>query len=236
MLIESNFQSDSNDREILPAEFSSQPYICMLTDLIKYNGIFPWHWHSALEIDYIVEGDIEFQTPEYTMLLKKGDAVFINSEILHTYHARSRSACKLHAILFDAHFISGMYHSLLEEKYISPILKNQQLEAFHIHPGTPHSAALIESIQRVVALSVSEPFGYEFAVRSALSSFWCGLLEDTEVMRFFLFRLFWQGISPCHGKDTVRIPQGKQIKHLCIETCSCCAITRYSSSTSSPER
>lgn len=183
MLIESNFQSDSNDREILPAEFSSQPYICMLTDLIKYNGIFPWHWHSALEIDYIVEGDIEFQTPEYTTLLKKGDAVFINSEILHTYHARSRSACKLHAILFDAHFISGMYHSLLEEKYISPILKNQQLEAFHIHPGTPHSAAMIESIQRVVALSVSEPFGYEFAVRSALSSFWCGLLEDTEEMR-----------------------------------------------------
>lgn len=183
MLIESNFQSDSNDREILPAEFSSHPYICMLTDLIKYNGIFPWHWHSALEIDYIVEGDIEFQTPEYQALLKKGDAVFINSEILHTYHARSSSACKLHAILFDAHFISGMYHSLLEDKYVYPILKNQQLEAFHIHPGTPHSAAMIENIQKIVALSVSEPFGYEFAVRSALSSFWCDLLEDTEEMR-----------------------------------------------------
>lgn len=68
MLIESDFQSDSNDREILPAEFSHLPYICMLTDLIKYNGIFPWHWHSALETDYIMEGDIEFRTPEHTML------------------------------------------------------------------------------------------------------------------------------------------------------------------------
>lgn len=103
MLIESDFQSDSNDREILPAEFSHLPYICMLTDLIKYNGIFPWHWHSALEIDYIMEGDIEFRTPEHTMLLKKGDAVFVNSEILHTYHARGSTACKLYAILFDAH-------------------------------------------------------------------------------------------------------------------------------------
>lgn len=134
MLIESDFQSDSNDREILPVEFSHLPYICMLTDLIKYNGIFPWHWHSALEIDYIIEGDIEFRTPEHTMLLKKGDAVFVNSEILHTYHARG-------------------------------------------------STAMIENIQQSIALSVSEPFGYEFAVRFELSRFWCDLFEVTEEMR-----------------------------------------------------
>lgn len=42
---------------------------------------------------------------------------------------------------------------------------------------------MIENIQQSIALSVSEPFGYEFAVRFELSRFWCDLFEVTEEMR-----------------------------------------------------
>ena len=39
------------------------------------------------------------------------------------------------------HFLSGLYNSLLEQKYFLPILKCKDLQIVKIHPDTPQETA-----------------------------------------------------------------------------------------------
>lgn len=184
MLIETNFRSDKNNREILPMDQSGMPYLCMHTKLNKYmNKDFPWHWHSSFEIDYIKEGSLEFHTTDEIIHMKKGDAVFINSGIMHSYHAVSTENCSLYAHLFDMQFLSGMHNSILEQKYLFPILKSNNLPVLLIQPDNYQNVLMIEKILKLVMLSKEEPYGYEFEIRAELCRLWCLLLENTKEIR-----------------------------------------------------
>lgn len=184
MLIETNFRADNNNKEILPMDQSSFPYVCMHTELENYHDrSFPWHWHSAFEIDYIAEGEIEFRTADSLFHLQKGDVVFINSGIMHAYRGKEGEACEIYAHLFDMHFLSGMYNSIFEQKYVFPIMKSTELQAFLIRPNSYQRIQMVEAILKMTELSKQEPFGYEFEIRARLCRFWCMFLQETEELR-----------------------------------------------------
>lgn len=184
MLIETNFRSDKNNREILPITQPGIPYLCMYTELNKYvSKNFPWHWHSFFEIDYIAEGTLEFHTPDEIIHMKKGDAIFINSGIMHSYYASSDENCTLYAQLFDMQFLSGMHNSILDQKYLFPILKSNNLQVLFIQPDNYQNILMIEKILKMIMLSKEEPYGYEFEIRAELCKFWCLLLEETKEIR-----------------------------------------------------
>ena len=55
-------------------------------DLDKYpDRRVPWHWDSSCEIVTVETGDVELKTPDTTVLLHRGDAVFVNKGILHFF-------------------------------------------------------------------------------------------------------------------------------------------------------
>lgn len=184
MLIVSNFQSESNQKEILPFKQEALPYACMYRNMSKYgDGNFPWHWHAAFEIDYIANGELEFRTADTNFTLKKGDAVFINSGVMHAYRAKTESECEIYAHLFDAHFLSGMHHNAIEEKYVLPVMNSQELQIFPIRPDSYENVCMMEKILEMIRLSHEEPFGYELEIRAQLGRFWCLFLKATEEIR-----------------------------------------------------
>ena len=67
MLVNSDFRSGKDGREILPMERTALPYVCMYRDM---NGSVgrecPGHWHTEFEIDYVTEGKLEYSTPDRT--------------------------------------------------------------------------------------------------------------------------------------------------------------------------
>lgn len=185
MLSISKFRLDDNHREILDTDSNPFPYICNYAESNPcLDQCFSWHWHPAFEIDYVEEGEFEFKTTEQTITLKKGEAVFINSNVMHDIRPTGKAKdCKLYAHIFDMHFLSGMYNSIFEQTYIVPILKNKQLQAFSICPDHYTAIKMMGNILRMIELAVSEPFGYEFEIRTELGRFWCLLLEDTKPLR-----------------------------------------------------
>ena len=184
MVVKTNFQADSNNKEILPNQFMEFPYICMLTELDNYRDkCFPWHWHSAFEIDYVAEGEMEFRTSDNVTCLKKGDAAFINSGIMHAYRAMEGKPCKVYAQLFDMHFLSGVHNSIFEQKYLLPVMKSNELQTYLIHPDGYGNIQIVHRILKMIELTKEEPFGYEFEIRSELCRLWCMLLKETEVVR-----------------------------------------------------
>lgn len=185
MIFHSDFQSTQENKEIFPVDSVEFPYLCNFAELDHYiDRCIPWHWHPFFELDYIEEGEIEFKTADKVYFLKKGDLVFINSGIMHSVNAKDKmSGCKLYAHLFDMHFLTGMYHSLFEQKYFLPVLQNKDFQVYTISPDSYRRIQLIEKFLKTVELNKQECFGYEFEIRSELSRFWCLLLEETADLR-----------------------------------------------------
>ncbi len=183
MLYKTDFQIDAGGREILPINSQEFPYGCIHAELDSAVGR-SWHWHSTFEITYVADGELELCTAAGSVCLKKGDAVFINSNVLHDARSsKKHGSCCIFAHMFDMHFLSGIYHSIFEQKYFLPIIKCRDLQIFVIHPDSLRKIRMIEHLLNAVELNKKESFGYEFKIHAELSAFWCLLMEETEDLR-----------------------------------------------------
>lgn len=174
----SNLELKSNKEEILPGYTEEFPYVCVIRNMDECIGRkVAWHWHLALEIDYLEEGELEYRTPEDSIVLHKGEAVFFNSNVLHTVTAKSRNS-RLYAHLFDKNLIAGMFGSIYERKYIAPVLENIRPGMHVIRPDDGKRIHMVEIMFRLTDVYEKKEEGYEFAVRSLLSELWLSLYKD----------------------------------------------------------
>ncbi len=173
----------SRNREIFPESFSELSHICVYTDVNRYpKGTMPWHWHDAFQIDYVYEGSMEFCTSEEKVVLGQGDVLFVNPGVLHTTRSLDRQGCIYCSHIFTKEFLSGIYNSILDSKYILPIREsNMQIYAFS--PDSPRRIQMASAVTQALKLCRDEPFGYEFDLRSELCSFWKDLFLETESLR-----------------------------------------------------
>ena len=214
MLLKSRISTGKEQQEILPMDMVSFPYVCSTTrlDCCPDNPV-PWHWHNVFEIDYVAKGELSWQTPDNTYLVSAGEVNFLNSGILHTCSAIGSTPCEYYTLLFDMHFLSGMYNSVYEEKYFLPLIHNNSLPFWHFKPDSLRHLKMTELILRAVELSRKEPYGYEFKIRSLLSDFWLMLLEDTKDIK--------PTAAPMNSADTERMKLMTQfIKEHCSEKLS----------------
>lgn len=184
MLIKTNFQSDSSRNEILPVYKTGMPYVCLYADSSDLlNGKFPWHQHTAFEIGYLESGTLNFHTVDETIFVQKGDALFINSNVLHSYDTTVPKDFHNITHIFYPQFLTGSFNDTIEQKYVRPIMRNTALQAFLIRPDDPPGISMISNILRMTQLMRDEPFGFEFSVRAELGSFWCTLFDVTKNVR-----------------------------------------------------
>ena len=184
MLLHTNINTDEEQKEILPIAKESFPYLCSTTRLdCNPEKSIPWHWHNMFEINYVVRGELSLQTPDATHIVTAGEIDFINNGVLHSCTAIGSTPCEYNTIQFDMHFLSGMYNSIYEEKYILPVMRSSALPFWHVKPDSMLHLKMVETVLRTVELSREEPFGYEFDLRSRLSDFWKMLMQDTEAVR-----------------------------------------------------
>lgn len=47
------------------------------------HGQIAWHWHEEIQFDYVIRGRILFQVGSREFVLKEGEGIYINSQLLH---------------------------------------------------------------------------------------------------------------------------------------------------------
>ena len=198
MLIESIFRSDQERREIFPVDMSGFPCHCRRNKLDWYpDKAIPWHWHNAFEITYVVEGALAYRTPEQTVTVRRGEALFTNSGVLHACTTEGAESCVYYTHFFDMSFLSGMYNSVFEEKYFLPVVRNTAFQLWLVKPDTLAHIRMLESVLRCVELHRTEPPEYEFDLRTELCGFWREMLADSAEVR--------ANTPPRSNADTERI-------------------------------
>lgn len=181
MIYSDSFRLNEKKQEVFSYLSKDYPYVCEDVTLDRVLGR-SWHWHNALEIDYVYAGTMCIKIPGKSEEVHAGDVIFLNSRILHDARAREQS-CSLYANLFEASFLGGSPASRIEEKFLSPLLTHPGLDIWVFRGNRPEDLPLIERVLALIAANQREDFDMELKVRSLLGEIWCLLLAATEEFR-----------------------------------------------------
>lgn len=91
------------------------------------DAIFYLHWHQEFEFLVLTKGQIIFTIEDREYELHVGDAVFINSNLLHSARTVDGGACSFFAVDFSYEALEDDLHSPFAKKYILPVLHGKYI-------------------------------------------------------------------------------------------------------------
>lgn len=136
------------------------------------NNQLPWHWHEEIEIMIVACGTLKLDAPDHAILLKQGEAAFINSNVLHSAASTDNSVCEVKSFVFDPKLVFGFLESAIEQKYVRPLINCPRLCVIHFQNIIQWHREVIECIEMAYDYYQNEPFGHELIVRDCLSRLW----------------------------------------------------------------
>lgn len=146
------------------------------------TGEIPWHWHEEFELIYLMKGELQAGTDSSRFLLKEGDALLINSNVLHSGQAKAPGACSYCSFVFHESLISGQAESVLSQKYVRPFLTCRCIPGIHFQSCIPWQKEAADCVRSAYLAYKKEETGYEFLVRNLLSHLWYLMVTHLEPM------------------------------------------------------
>ncbi len=168
-------------QELFELQHPDIPYFIFSDSLDFYlNRNIPWHWHAMLEFTYVAAGSVEYFWPDGSQVFHTGQALFVNSNVLHQLHALDgQSGCIVRGIQFNHHFLSGGYHSTLEQKYFSPVLQCDAMPVYALPLDRIEGIHMVDALLRILECGENQASGVEFQVQQHLATLWMLLYEQT---------------------------------------------------------
>ncbi len=142
------------------------------------GGYVPWHWHPDVEFAWVLQGAMHVNTNNHSFLVRAGQGAFINSNMLHNMEPVPGPDVIYLCQLFDVQLLYGSHKSIFEQKYITPIIECKELEAMQLDLSEPNQRQILSLLQHSYDAADRSDYGYEFVVRSDLSSVWCLLCQE----------------------------------------------------------
>ena len=149
-------------------EFQVSAYRCDVHNL--ENSIFPLHWHDELQFARAISSPLLIDINGQNIVLEPGEAVFINSRVLHSISALNSNSCFCEEIIFNTSVICEEHSSPIYKKYIKPLIKCRELSHTIMTDRDEWGRKALRLFDETFkALSV-QPFGFEIEVRSGLGA------------------------------------------------------------------
>ena len=140
--------------------------------------MIPPHWHHELEFFSLVSGKVRFFIEDASFDLEDGEGCFVNSDVLHSIKPAINEPCRFQSFVFSPEFITGSPESVFDTRYVQPIIKSH-IKHLVFCKGTGDDS-FFSDFASAMAACRNESNGYEFVVRSALSSIIMHILRRLE--------------------------------------------------------
>jgi AraC-like DNA-binding protein len=159
---------------------SSDFPIAVYTD--KFNlfqdGYIRWHWHKELQFSYSLYDKVVIFIEDEKVILAPGEGIMVNSNVLHQIKPYNNSKCMMFSIDLDPILIGGAEQSIVEKKYVTPIIENRNLKFISLKPNVGWQENILYYLKEVFTLSNEKPYGYELEMRNYLSILWLNLIRE----------------------------------------------------------
>ncbi|MDD4239468.1 MAG: AraC family transcriptional regulator [Desulfotomaculaceae bacterium] len=142
------------------------------------TGTLNWHWHPELEFSVALTGNVRFYVNDSSVLLQKGEGVFVNSNSLHM--AEPADNCKdaiILAIVFAPEFIMNTASTIYRD-YVAPIIENKALPGVKFSRGTTWQERILDKLNELYSLEYNPCFGYELQYHNLICTAWFELVTN----------------------------------------------------------
>ncbi len=160
--------TDVTQRELVEHGTVSFPIGCYADNL--YTDMVPWHWHEEFEYAIAIPGSSTFLVENVPVVLRPGDAIFINAQVLHAVEAASAPGAGLHSAVFHPRLISGNRDSVFWEELVQPFLRDSALRYLVLVPEIPWQQQVLTHFHSAWDAVAQECEDYENLVRYHLSA------------------------------------------------------------------
>ncbi len=165
------------------------PLEVFFDDLCKYDiGFIRWHWHKEVQFAIVKKGTVEFFFLDKSLKLSEGDGIFINSNSLHQIKPVIPGSIVIN-IAFNYTLIGGHNLSIIDRKYISPIVNSNSLDFLLLDNNVKWNKDIIMKLFEICDLYEKGNFGYELSIKNLLCSLWlilaCSLIPNLNLASKF---------------------------------------------------
>ncbi|OZB92763.1 AraC family transcriptional regulator [Paenibacillus sp. XY044] len=159
-----------------------------------YNRSASCHWHHDLEFILILEGSMNYFVDGDNYTLQKGEAIFVNSNRLHYGYSNRDDDCSFLVLLLSPKLIVRNSH--IENKYIRPLLYDQQSNAVVLNEKTAWHEEALRLIRKLYETCHEQKEGYELLALSQFELLFLLLHQNTVAKH---------GIRKEHSKDMAAV-------------------------------
>lgn len=154
------------------------PVSAYFLDLRKsYMNWIRWHWHEEMEILLIQEGTAEIFTDDTSYVIRPGQGVIINQNVMHCIHSLDQQNCTFYTIVFQPDFLFGHKNNYTQTQYMLPVLNYQFFKLFLLDDKNPWHKRMLASLSDAISVNMTQTFGYELAAKGHLCLFWSELIS-----------------------------------------------------------
>lgn len=181
--------TDQNLQEMRQHGTKDFPLGIYLDDFAEFEqGMIPWHWHEELQFDLVAEGKIRFQIGSKSFVLTEGQAIFINTGVLHRIFPAEGTEGKIYAYVLRDSLLESDVLSAVYGKCLSPVLKGQtDCVVFEGREDAERRA--VAYLKQIRDTFTQKENGYQIEVKGLLCCLWSCLLKKE------------QWILPVSGKE-----------------------------------
>lgn len=170
--------TDNDLQEINTPNNLEFPVMIQSTTLSKmYLKTIPWHWHPEIEMIYVQEGKVNAMIDEESFILTPGQGIFINQNVLHSFHHVEGYEAVFFSLTFHPAMIFGYGKAALSVKYLSPILENPSMPCLILSNNDPYTAPLIQYTKNIYKHYTASEYGYELVCKANICHLWNDLLK-----------------------------------------------------------
>ena len=146
---------------------------------ILNETIFNCHWHDEFELLMVIDGEALFQIDNDYYEVGKGQAIFIQSDTIHSGTKINDRHCAFHAVVFSPEFLCSITQDAVQSYFIEPLIEKKIVPPIFIKGESEWEKEVIKSIDRVVELYLQKPYAYELSIKGYLYLIISKLISNT---------------------------------------------------------
>lgn len=130
------------------------------------------HWHIEFEFLIIISGGALFTIEDETFELHENEAVFINSNQLHSARALNELPCEFCAVVFHSSLLFGDTHNVSFHHYVKPILTRALAYPKHLTTDNDPGRSMLMLLKDIIPVCHKDIYEYDLYVRGKLLELW----------------------------------------------------------------
>ena len=154
------------------------PISFIYDEIEKYDqGYIDWHWHPEMEFNVATDNPIEVFVGDRSVVLKKNEGIWINSDRLHMIKCgEGVSSSLVETIVLSPEFIAHRSSSIYQ-KYISSWINDKNLSFVTFYDSIDWNRDIVSKIRNVFNKCVSDNSVNELLVRNIISDIWLTMTD-----------------------------------------------------------